>query len=60
MATSSFDADFTLTEESAKLLIERMNNPEPSPFKISQKSIDEIDEMIKEGRALIKRVSFAK
>ena len=54
MATSSFTADFTLTEESAKLLIERMNNPEPSPFKISQKSIDEIDEMIKAGSALIK------
>lgn len=60
MATSSFDEDFTLTKKSAKLLLERINNPEPSPYKITQKSIDEVDEMIKNGRALIKIVSFAK
>jgi hypothetical protein len=56
MATSSFDADFTLTEESSIRLIEELLNPDSSSRIIRTDLVTE--ETLREGRELIQKFSF--
>ena len=56
MATSSFDADFTLTEESSIRLIEELLNPDPASRIIRTDLVTE--EILREGRELIQKFSF--
>ena len=56
MATSSFDADFTLTEESSMRLIEELLNPDSSSRIIRTDLVTE--ETLREGREFIQKFSF--
>jgi hypothetical protein len=56
MATSSFDADFTLTKESSLRLIEELLNPDPNSRVIRTDLIT--NESILEGEELLKTASF--
>ncbi len=56
MATSSFDADFTLTEESSLRFIEELLNPDPNSRMIRTDLVTE--ETLREGRELIQKFSF--
>jgi hypothetical protein len=56
MAISSFDVDFTLTEESSIRLIEELLNPDPASRIIRTDLVTE--ETLREGRELIQKFSF--
>ena len=56
MATSSFDADFTLTEESSIRLIKELLNPDSDTRVIRTDLVT--NESIKEGREILKTASF--